>query len=727
MLSPSLSTSSLASSFQYYVSSLDTVTGISLGANAGGAAGAADKKRYSALIDEKYVGRFFDMAARELLVSTLKQGVRTAYATSYIGLNQVSSVREGVYQYAPLEEVRCEPPFRANYKDVFVTSIGISRFSVYRNDYDEFTQILVPVTYTVRFIKLDGAEIIFSKSTTVYTTGTFLRREVIDPTTNEITEARLAELRAAVLSDGTKIVTELVADAKSRFNPQAREVKVVEKKDGYFVFDKGSEIGFSSKDRQSLEGFDSNGVGYSFDIHYASQSVAVGRASNYGAEVVRKVNSLREGASLTFSFSKAGRDDDKQTVLVVPAMINSASGDQANIATTRALMDLVVDDLGYDAPFNALKIDSDFEAVKDELRNSVSCFTLNDVNGYRDVSDPSRKPPKFFLWLSYGNSPIATSEGLGGIERKYLFDTVVSLTVTDQFGVVQHTSIGVSSYELTQASGKGLSIVQAKEINAKNAALLAIKDLTTRFRPVTRVLSVKSTNDGQAVVSEPVDSKAMASVEIRRPLSVGALKKTVHIPVLKDEVALEASPEPEVALSYIGTLRKGDLLQLSVDPLAKPGLVRCLPTRRRSFVDDVLISANDTQHIVEAFLGSKLSAFNFFETSDVFMASVKQTLDEGFFVSDGVFDAVNNVGRCLVVQESQRLESKSCAADACEGVSAIGSAARIYAGDQKIKESIIGRQLLFKNKREGEIPGLSGNISFQMMMKSVDEHKKKLN
>lgn len=59
-------------------------------------------------------------------------------------------------------------------------------------------------------------------------------------------------------------------------------------------------------------------------------------------------------------------------------------------------------------------------------------------------------------------------------------------------------------------------------------------------------------------------------------------------------------------------------------------------------------------------------------------------------------------------------------------MAAIGSAARIYTGDQKTKESIIGRQLSFKDKREGEISGLSGNMSFQTMMKSVDEHKKKL-
>lgn len=716
----------VASSFQYYVSSLDTVTGISLGANAGRGSAVVDKKRYSALIDEKYIDRFFGKEERAALVSTLKQGVREAYATSYIGLNQVGGVREGVYRYAPFEEAKCEPSFRANYRDVFVTSIGISRFSVYRNDYNEFTQILIPVTYTLRFIKIDGAEIVFSKSTTIYTTGTFLRREVIDPKTNDITAVRLAELRAAVLSDGTKIISELIAEAKSRFNPQAREVKIIEKKEGYFVFDKGSEIGFSSRNRQSLEGFDSNGNGYSFDIHYASQSIAVGRATDFGAEAVRKVNGLREGASLSFSFSRAGRDDDKQTVLIVPAAISSATDHPTKIATTRALMDLVVDDLGFNAPFNVLKIDADFEAVKDELRSSISCFTLNDVNGYRDVSDPSRKPPKFFLWLSYGNSPIATSEGMGGIEKKFLFDTVVSLTITDQYGVVQHSSVGVSPYELTQSGGKGLSIIQATEINAKNAALLAIKDLTTRFRPVTRVLSVKTANDGEAVLSEPVDAKAVASVEVRRPLLVTALKKTVNIPVVTEEAALEASPDPQVALRYIGSLRKGDLLQLTADPRAKPGLVRCPPSRRRSFVDDVLVSANDTQDIAESVLGSKLLAFNFFEISDVFLRSVKQTLDDGFFSSEGTFDAVSNVGQCLVVQESQRLESKSCLADACQGVAAIGSAARIYTGDQKTKESIIGRQLSFKDKREGEISGLSGNMSFQTMMKSVDEHKKKL-
>jgi hypothetical protein len=121
-----------------------------------------------------------------------------------------------------------------------------------------------------------------------------------------------------------------------------------------------------------------------------------------------------------------------------------------------------------------------------------------------------------------------------------------------------------------------------------------------------------------------------------------------------------------------------------------------------------------------------LPGFNFFETSEVFLRSVKQTLDDGFFASEGTFDTLNNVSQCLVVQESQRLESKLCTADACNGVVAIGSAARIYEGDQKIRESIIGRQLSFKDRRESEISGLSGNMSFQTLMKSFDEHKKKL-
>lgn len=715
----------LAASFQYYVSSLDTVTGISLGANAGRGASVAEEKRFSALIDEKYVERFFDIEARNVLVSTLKQGVQHAYASSYIGLNQIRSAREGVYKYAPDEPV-CNTSFRASYKDVFATSIGISRFSVYRNDYDEFTQILIPVTYTLRFIKIDGAEIIFSKSTTIYTSGTFLRRDVIDPKTNDITSARLRELRAAVLSDGAQSITKLVEEAQSRFNPQSREVKLIEKKDGYFVFDKGSEIGFSSKDHQSLEGRDSNGNDYNFDIHYASQSIALGRPTNYGAEVVRKVNGLPEGTPLTFSFSKAGRDDDKQTLLVVPATLNAASGDKTKNATSRALMDLVVDDLGFNAPFNVLKIDPDFDAVKEELRIASPCFNLNDVNGYKDVSDPSRKPPQFFLWLSYANSPIVTSEGMGGIEKKFAFDTVVSLTVTDQYGAVQYSALGVSPYELTQSGGKGLSIVQAIEINAKNAALLAIKDLTTQFRPVTRVVSVKSVNGSEAVVSETVDAKARATAEIRRPLQVAALKRTVNIPILKDDASLVASSGPQVALSYTGALRKGDILQLTADPWVKPGLMHCPSTRKRSFLDGVLSSANDLQGVAETVLGSKLPAFNFFETSENFRISAKQTLDQGFFVSDGAFDAVSDIGQCLVVQELQRLESKSCTAEGCEGVAAIGSAVRIYAGDQKIKESIIGRQLSFKDKREAEISGLSGNMSFQTMMKSFDEHKNKL-
>ena len=149
-----------AADFQYHVMPVHGITGISQSALKTQQSGP----KYGGMINAKYADIFFDDGVQKNLSLSFQKAVANRFSTSVIGPNQVGTSRSGKYVFEPFDQVQCKPTFTANYKDVFAIAIGISRLSTYFNTYSDFTQILIPVTYTIRFVKMNGASVVFSKS-----------------------------------------------------------------------------------------------------------------------------------------------------------------------------------------------------------------------------------------------------------------------------------------------------------------------------------------------------------------------------------------------------------------------------------------------------------------------------------------------------------------------------------------------------------------------------------
>jgi len=178
----SCSSAYAAAEFQYFVYPVGGITGISQSAGKVETSGP----KYGGMINEKYADQFFDAATQQALIQSFKDGVAKQFPTSVVGANQIRTSKSGKYAYQPYETTQCSPGFTVNYKDSFAIAMGISRLSTYFNTYSDFTQVLVPITYTVRFVKLNGASVVFSKSETIYSGMTALTNDFFKPGTRDI-------------------------------------------------------------------------------------------------------------------------------------------------------------------------------------------------------------------------------------------------------------------------------------------------------------------------------------------------------------------------------------------------------------------------------------------------------------------------------------------------------------------------------------------------------------
>lgn len=712
---------------EYYIFPLMTVTGISESPGVAKPESAASEKPYGALIDGRYVKAIYDGQAQKNLAGKLSELLQAKYPNAVIGAKQVSTARDGVYRFEPNAD--CHPSFKANYRDTYAASIGISRLSVYVNSYQEFTQVLIPVTYTLRFTKLDGASTVFSKSSTVYTSYTGVSKDVFKSGGTEIADSVLAKLKVGVLKDGQDEVGALMDAAQKGFSPQDSAVNIIGREGDYFIFDRGSEIGFDSG--TEAFGIDGKQNEYQFTIKYATQGVALAVAANYGAESVRRVNSLREGVPLTFSFAKQGKDDAKPTILAV--QYDASTADPEKAALNNALMDLIVGDIGFKAPFNLVSVDPDSWRLKNQIAAEANCSGFEQqAKGFTAIAG-SRVPPDFFLKLISNISPLAKAEGVGGIVQKSRFENLVALEVVDNANVVRQHVTGQSMYDLEQGAGKGLSVQQATEVNLKNAALLAIKDLAEKFSPKMQALKVKSVAPEFATLESAITPQSAKTGKFVRPIEVKRSGKTINVPLDPQDIEIKDLESVSSKVPYIGVagaLKAGDLFVASAESIAHPRLSLCPASRKRHALGEGLSAPADLTDIVESSIAASLKDFQFVDSNQDFLRSKALALQTGLYagaegaLAKGVGVASEN---CISLMEIQQLQAVQCEKENCKGKATVGAAVRIYQSDVKAKESALPFDIGFQNVQRESLPGFVGFQSFEAILKSVANHVDGLN
>ncbi len=711
-----------AAEFQYFVYPVGGITGISQSAGQVKASGP----KYGGMINAKYADLFFDAATQNALIQSFKDGVAKQFPTSVVGANQIRTSKSGKYAYQPYEAKECRPDFTVDYKDSFAISIGISRLSTYFNTYSDFTQVLIPITYTVRFVKLNGASVVFSKSETIYSGMTALTNDFFMPGTRDVKPENIAKLKAAILADGLQMVQRHVDAAAKGFSPKQSEIAVAARDGNYFIFNNGSEVGFSSG--EDFDAVNEKGEEFSFSVEYASNGIAVAVAADFTPELKRATNRLRQGDKLTFSFTKQGKDDAKPSVLAV--QYSPATGANLNDQQVQdnALLSIVADDIGFKAPFNLIKHDADFSRLKNQIRGEANCEAtmFQDMNGFADNSTKPRANPDFYLKLDAHSSPIFTATGVGGATTKSIFNNSVTLSLVDRSSVVNQVFVGSNPYELTRTGGKGLDNNQANEINLKNAALSAMQSMLTGFAVTPKTLAIKSVSGSSITLAQPLPLSVFNQAKIVRPLKAGS-KATVLMPVARSQAQLVKPTQDTDKLDIKGEVRSTDLIMLgSIDAANKP-LKVCDDSRKRYFLmTPSLKHPSMGEGVIGRVIPFKAKGFNMYETSSAYLDSVQLALQDGFFGSTDVVKTVESP-YCVVAQEVQQLVKNDCAADKCAGSASIASGVRIYEGANKIGESIVGAKFDFSDINADALSQFVGVKAYEHQLNSIAQHKSKLN
>ena len=718
----SLSNAYAAAEFQYFVYPVGGITGISQSAGKVETSGP----KYGGMINEKYADLFFDAETQRALIKSFQDGVAKQFPTSVVGANQIRTSKSGKYAFQPYETTQCSPSFTVNYKGTFAIAMGISRLSTYFNTYSDFTQVLIPITYTVRFIKLNGASVVFSKSETIYTGMTALTNDFFMPGTQEIKPESIAKLKAAILNDGLQMVQRHVEAASKGFTPKQSEITVAARDGNYFIFNNGSEVGFSSG--EDFDAVNDKGEEFSFTVEYASNGIAVAVASEFTPEVKRATNRLRQGEKLIFSFTKQGKDDAKPSVLAVQYTPTTDTKLTEQQVLENALLSIVADDIGFKAPFNLIKHDADFARLKNQIKGEANCEStmFQDMNGFADNSTKPRVNPDFYLKLDAYSSPVFTAIGVGGATTKSIFNNAVTLSLVDRSSVVNQVFIGSNPYELTRTGGKGLDSNQANEINLKNAAQTSMQSMLAGFSVAPKTVAIKSVSSGSITLAQPVPLSVFNQAKIVRPLKAGS-KATILMPLASSQAQLVKPTQDTDKIDIKGEVRASDLIMLgSTDPTNKP-LKFCDDTRKRYFLmTPNLKHPSMGEGVVGRVIPFKAKGFNFYETSPAYLDSVQLALRDGFFGSTEVVKSVESP-YCVVAQEVQQLVKNDCAADKCAGSASIASGVRIYEGANKIGESIIGAKFDFSEIKPDALSQFVGVKTYEHQLNSIAQHKSKLN
>jgi hypothetical protein len=712
-----------AAEFQYYVYPVGGITGISQSALKTSGAEA----KYGGMIDEKYADIFFDTLTQQKLVKNFIEEVTKKFPTAIVGGNQIRASRQGKYQYQPYETSECRPDFTVNYKDSFAIAMGVSRVSVYFNSYNDFTQVLIPVTYTVRFVKLNGASVIFSKSETIYTGITSTTSNLFNPGTKEITAENINNIKEAILADGLKMVERHVSAAASGFIPKQSNIEIAARDGEYFIFGSGSEVGFTSG--EDFDAVNEKGEEFSFTVQYASNGVAVAVASDFSPEIKRATNGLRAGNKLSFNFSKQGKDDAKPTVMTIPYTPGVNGKLTVKQVMDNALLSIVADDIGFKAPFNLIKHDADFSRLKNQIRGEAICASniYQSMNGFADNSTQPRTNPDFYLKLDTFGSPVFTATGVGGATTKSIFNNAVSLSLIDRSSLINQVFIGNHAYELVRTGGKGLDVNQANEINLKNAALVSMEDLLKGFAVNNKTIKIKSITPGSILLAEPLPLSGFNQAKIVRPISIGKSGKTPLLMPLSTNIAQLVKPNEDTdKIQVKGQIKTDDLIMLgSSDPNNKK-LKFCDESRKRHFLmSPILTSPALLEGAIGRQVAFKAKGFNLMETDQAYLASVESALKEGFFSNQEVSKNIETP-YCVVVQEVQQLVKNDCANNKCSGSSNVASGVRIFEGASKIGESLSGAKFDYTEIESDALSQFVGLKAYEQHLNSLSVHKSKL-
>lgn len=706
--------------FQYYVFPVKGITGISRAAGVTKVEGP----KYGGMIDARYADKFFPDSEQQKLNSFFQAEIKSHFPKSTVSARQILGSKRGpAYEYLP--NAQCgSTSFAVDYGDSYAIAMGINRLSVYVNEWDKYADILIPVTYNIRFVQMSTGESAFTQSETIYTRYSGLSANVFNPNSKQIKDDVLNLLGNAIREDAKKITTSLVDKATKSFNPKKTTISVVGREGKYVIFGSGSEVGFSSG--TAFDGTNEKNQDLMYDIVYATKGLAVGTVSKYLPEVMRVSDSVSDGDKLSFVFTQQGKDDAKPTVLVNQFLASYMPNKSltAQQILNNSLSSLLADNIGFDAPFNIIKHDPDYILLLNQIKSEADCDSsiYEKIPGFAANSNNARPIPDFFLKLDSYNSPAYTAWGVGKVNSNTSFNTSVGLSLVDKSGVVRQAFLGTSPYELSRSVGKGLSFQDAVEVNLKNATLSAVTEFKTKFKFKNSVIPIKSVDDRTLTLAQPLPVSIFDDARIVHPISHAG--KTVLIPISGDVAKLVHPPSDSDRIEFKGKISRSDLIQVPSLDYSKKAAVKCDGKIGRTLQGNLNVpSGADITITPVGLYGAK--GFSLMEADSIFLTSVKSVLRDAHFAEVNLFEP-QPATACYLAMEFQGITKNECASGKCAGAATVASGLRIFVNENKVAESIASSKFEFSEIDSELLPNFIGLKAYENHVQNYLNHQTKL-
>ena len=729
LLACAASVSAQETTAPYYVFAVKGIAGLANSDNAGKPA----DKNYGGMIDLRYVEKFFPGVesdnVQNQLNAVFQSEVVRSFPRAVISAKQMAAVKNNNYQYLP--NAQCgDTTFTADNNETYAVSMGINRLSVYVNVWDKYVDVFVPVTYSLRFIQMGSGELAYTVSETFYTraegfAADYLDRNASSANNYVINNAGILKIKDSVREDAKKAIAYLVDKASKSFKPQKKTIKVVAREGKYIVFNGGSELGFASG--PSFTAVNDKQQELAYDIVYTTKGIAVGVASNYGAESVRLSNGVSVGDNVSFVFTQRGKDDAKPDVLVnqylASYMPNKKLSDEQVL--NNSLAAILVDNIGTEAPFNVVTHDPELFKLVNQIKSEANCDSsiYEKIPLFSGNSATPKPVPDYFLKLSSHASPEYVNWGVGKVNSLTTFNTSVNLSIIDRSAVVKQSILTNEVLSVSKSYGKGLSSEESKQVSLKNVTTTAAANLIKQFKYKNTFIKIKAINQGVASLSEPLSADGFEDIQLVRPLTYKG--STIYIPVPSNEIKIIRPAQDTDKIEFKGKLTTNELIQVpSIDHSRKAITAKC--TDKNGVIlqhKSGIPSGGETVIAASSLYGAK--GYKLLESDPIFLGAVKSTLLDGKFEQADIFNVQNGTA-CYLPMEYQGLTVTSCTAGKCAGNATVSSGIRVFDKDVKVLESIETRKIDFSDKEEESLNKFISLSAYENHVQKYLNHQNKL-
>jgi len=523
-----------AGEFQYYVFPMQDIIGVPNG----------QQSTYGSLINKQALDDLlFPLPAnsdqrrigRDTFHQYFQQKLRDTYPGATVHPTQIEA-QGGVskYQFAPNRGCSSDSGlFKAPIEDAYAVSLGLTRLSLFRNDYDKYVQVFVPVTFTVQFIRPHGLQVVFSKSHTEYVGREFTKQESLDASGNFNTATRQL-LRDAVSGASMRSVDALMQSAKVGFSPKQAPVAVIDWKGDVVVLDKGPEAGFISN--QTFEvSLPNEKESRFFQVLRTQQGWTVGKFED-------GMPKLSKGMKLNFTFTSTGKDDSKPDLMPLIVSKVKSVGVISDEETRNSIVEYFSSSVGFNAPFNLTSANSTLENIADDIKRDANCVDpkkYEKMPGISRASIVERQTPPFFLTFDVAKSTPFRTEFGGGAKSREVFRMVAGIRIFDQEKSIVHSTLSDYKAENEVAYGKGLNLKEVEEIALKNVSMLAAKSLIANLKITPKEFVVDAVGPGRIKLAKAAGYNFEKGASLLRPLGLKVNGNPVYTPFSEFDVGLD--------------------------------------------------------------------------------------------------------------------------------------------------------------------------------------------